>query len=251
MISGAPSRAGPALPPVGPLLGAAYDRALATAFKSWRVVAIGLALYYIATIFGGLVTAIIAVALMFAWLFFAMANAIRSVFGPEYRMTARSAGDLLVAGLVILTVVVLIGAGWFSFTIMIPLRVNPLLANLPAIIVDGWICGRYFCAPVLGARDATGIRSLRISARLTSIGYWHGITVFLVTSFTLWIVPALIESMSEALQFAFHVRPESVVWGAVAYATGTAVIVGWTYFGQAATLAACMWVNALEAARSR
>lgn len=86
-----------ALPAVGPLLGAAYDRGVTTVTRSWRVVAILLFIGCVIASVPGLANSTLGNILGFVWNFYAMANAIRVVFDPDYRMNNRTAGEMFAA----------------------------------------------------------------------------------------------------------------------------------------------------------
>src|SRR5476651_2343546 len=97
-----------ALPPVGPLLGAAYDCGVTTVIRSWRIVVILLAVECLIASVPSLAQTSLGNILLFAWSFYAMANAIRVVFDPEYRMSNRTAGDLFGAAILIGVLFVLV-----------------------------------------------------------------------------------------------------------------------------------------------
>ncbi|HLJ82863.1 MAG TPA: hypothetical protein VKT51_01645, partial [Candidatus Eremiobacteraceae bacterium] len=81
---------------LGPLFGAAYDRAFFTTLRSWKVVGLLIAIPVVIGVSQGRAFTIvlgfgIATALLVPWSFFALANAMRVVYDPAFRMTWKKA----------------------------------------------------------------------------------------------------------------------------------------------------------------
>jgi hypothetical protein len=233
----------PALPSVGPVLGAAYDRAVMVLVRSWRVVAIFVALDVAVAIVPSLALNNVEGALIFSWAFYAMANAIRAVFDPEYRMTNRTAGGYFGALLSIGVIVVAL-----NFMAGVALAVPPgnVLAWLlaaPGIIAGIWLYVRWSCGPVLGAQGVPVMKALSQSWRLTSLAFWPTVGIWGVNVVIAFALPWAIRVAA-----FFLINQSLPVFPAVAVTIVATVLefIASIYVTQARAVATCMWLAALR-----
>ena len=181
--------------------------------------------------------------LLFVWNFYAMANAIRVVFDPEYRMTNRSAGDMFATQL--LTVITF---GLLNILVIVALaRANQhdltWLLAVPGGMISIWIYVRWACAPVLAARGTSAIKALDESWGLTSIAFW-ATSVFPVANFVVsYVIGVVIGSMVRLAQI-YHAP--AFLAGAVPVAQTGLLLIGTMYATQAYYLAISMWLKALR-----
>jgi hypothetical protein len=255
MISDAPAPAALALPSFGPLLGAAYDRAVTLVVRSWRVIAV---LTFVVAALSSLAGASITYPVgkemstlpLLVWTFFAMANALRAVFEPSYRMDKALAsnmfGSLLSSGILIVGVnVVLI------FELATHVGGALLLFAVPGIVVGLGLSANWTCAAAIAARGCSASKSLSESWRLASHAFWATFAIFVLTY---------------AATLAIGNLPD-IIWNAMAKASGPfgalhagyllastiviliAYLLGQFYIVQANAVAVCMWLKALETAQ--
>ncbi len=237
----APSR----LPPIGPLLGAAYDRAIEVFVRSSPIVVALIALALLVRVpseYPGLDLFYVA---FIVWSFFAMANAIRKVIDPTYRMDRGRAADMTVTALVVVGSIIIVEALRAAVESAATTSTS-LIASIFATGFNLWLVSRFFCAPAIGALGTPGVRSLSESARLTSIGLWK--TAAIVCANTV---------IAAAIYYAIDIAAtaQNVYWSMsgitvyTAYVSSALVLIGEMYVIQAAAILSCLWLKALEEAQ--
>jgi hypothetical protein len=233
----------PALPSLGPVLGAAYDRAVIALVRSWRVVAIFLVLDVAIASVPNIAQTNVESALVFSWAFFAMANAIRSVFDAGYRMTNRTAGEFLAAGLLIGVTIVAVNIMAIVAFVQPPGNLQAWLFATPGIVVGIWLYVRWSCGPVLGAQGIPAIKALDRSWRLTSLAFWPTLGIWAVNFIVGSAVPWAIR-----IAAVFLVNQKLAVFPAVAVSivATSLIFIANLYIMQARCIATCMWLGALQ-----
>ncbi|HLJ84172.1 MAG TPA: hypothetical protein VKT51_08395, partial [Candidatus Eremiobacteraceae bacterium] len=128
---------------------------------------------------------------------------------------------------------------------------NTLIADLTGSAVGIFICGRLVCAPVLAAQGVPGLKAVIESVRMTS-----GVQLrsFVLLGLNIAVAYAIMVPIAGAMWAIVYlamgtgttpgVAPALDIVGSAAYAFGEIYIV------QALAMAACMWLKALEEARS-
>jgi hypothetical protein len=242
------SSAGLALPPVGPLLGAAYDRAVTSVIQSWRVSAL-LAVIGIAIIsLPGMANSTLPNVLLFIWGFFAMANAIRLVFDPAYKMTNLTAGHMFGAQLIAGLTVALLNIVGFVALIRAGVQ-NDLswLVAIPGLLVSIWIYVRWSCGAALGARGTPASRALTASWGLTASAFWQTLVIQGAT-FIAGLVIGL--AIGGTARLILNAMPGGTPFALGIYTGATGlVLISQIYVTQATALAVCMWLKALQDAQ--
>src|SRR5450755_591955 len=237
-----PSTAISALPSVGPLLGAAYDRGVATVIRSWRVVAILLVIECVIASVPSVAQSNLGNLLIFSWAFYAMANAIRTVFDPDYRMNNRTAGEMFAAGFLIGITIVLVNVMVIVTLLRAALNDFTWVLAIPGIVVGFWLYARWLCGPALGARGMPAIKALRESWRLTSAAFWPTL-VIPCANFIVSLAIGLV--IGGGARLLLNVTPGSVAAPITIVAT-VLVLASQLYASQAAALSVCMWLKALQ-----
>ena len=226
------------LPPVGPLLGSAYDRGVATLFKARVIVLVILAVQLgVSILTPGSPTTLLGI----IWAFYAMANAVRFVFDPDYKMTNRTAGEFFGAQLGIFA----IAAALNIFLILGLVRAmnGPLvwLLAVPGFAASMGIYAKLLCAPVLGARGASVSQAFTGSWRSTSGAFLPTLAIPVVNFVVAYVASAVV-GMAEYGLLALKIAP------AVVNVAGAATLLLLEmYLAQAADLSICMWTKALLA----
>ncbi len=240
----------PALPAVGPLLGAAYGRAVTVVVRSWRAVAILLATV---VAFGSLlgihftynVGSSFSNIPLLIWSFIAMANAIRAVFDPDYKMNKYRVSDMLAAGLVS---GILISAVNFLGIYAYITRTNVVLWLLavPGLATGIWLAVKWLSAQALAARGTSPMMALTESFRLTSTAFWPALAIICVTWTASTVIPYGIDLLWTNLSRFF--APPGPAFALAIGATALRFCAS-AYAEQAAQLSICMWLKALEEAQ--
>jgi len=232
-----------ALPPVGPLLGAAYDRGLTTLIRSWRVAAILIAAECLIASVPSLAQSTLGNILLFIWTFYSMANAIRVVFDPQYRMSNRTAGDMFAAQIATAVFVVVVNiVGIVALVQPVRTGVTWLLVA-PGVVAGIWLYVKFACGPALAAQETSAIKSLGESWRLTSGAYWQTF-VFPIANFAANILIALaIATLAQAL---FRYQNHGFLAQTIPIASTVLIFVGEIYVMQSYNIAVCMWLKALR-----
>jgi hypothetical protein len=235
-----------ALPPVGPLLGAAYDRGVTTLIRSWRIVVILLAVECLVASVPSIARSSFENILLFGWNFYAMANAIRLVFDPEYRMSNRTAGDMF--GALIMTGVLFVLVNIVGIIALVqPIRTGVTwLICTPGAVVGIWLYVKFKCGPAIAAQGTPAIKALGESWRLTSNAFWQTL-IFPATTVAINIaLPFLISSAAGVLL----IRNDSdFLATAISVAVAVLIFLGEIYVAQSSDIAICMWLKALQYAR--
>jgi|GEM_PF-2591042 len=235
-----------ALPPVGPLLGAAYDRGVTTLIRSWRIVIVLLAGECLIASVPSLAQSSFGNILLFGWSFYAMANAIRVVFDPEYRMSNRTAGDMFGALILIGILFILVNIVGI-IAIVQPVRTGVTwLLFTPGAVIGIWLYVKFACGPAIAAQGTPAIKALGESWRLTSHSFWQTL-VFPATSMAVnFALPFLISSAAQVLL----IRNDAVLLtSAISIAAAALIFLGGIYVAQSSDIAICMWLKALKNAR--
>lgn len=235
-----------ALPSVGPLLGAAYDRGVTTLIRSWPVALILLIIGSVLVSIPGLAQVNFANLLLIVWNFYAMANAIRVVFDQDYRMTNATAGAMFATNL--LTGVTFAFLNIIAIVAVARASLHDLtwVFAIPGAIISIWIYVRWACAPVLAARGTSAIKALDESWQFTSIAFWPTL-VFPVANFVVGYVIGIVIGTAARLVPLAHAP--GFVAAVVPIAETSLLLVGTMYATQASQLAICMWLKALRAVR--
>jgi hypothetical protein len=233
----------PALPSVGPVLGAAYDRAVMVLVRSWRVVATFVVLDAAIASIPSLAQTNVEGALVFSWAFYAMANAIRAIFAAEYRMTNRTAGEYFAAQLVIGVTIVAVNFMAVVALVQPPGNAQAWLLAAPGIIVGIWLYVRWSCGPVLGAQGVPAIKALSQSWLLTSRAFWPTLGIwgvnFVISSAVPWAIRIAAVFLDNQKLSVFPAVAATIV-------ATVLVFVAQLYTTQARTIATCMWLGALQ-----
>lgn len=234
----------PALPSVGPLLGAAYDRAFVTLVRSWRVITIFLALDILISIVPDLARLNLVTLLLFSWTFFSMAISIRAVFDPEYRMTNRSAGEMFATQ--ILTSITIISVNFMAIAAFVQPAGGALawLLAVPGIVVGIWLWACWSCGPVLGAQGVPAIKALDRSWRLTSFAVWPTLVIWGANFVVTYALPWAINYGAALLMYQKFVALPSA---AVAIVASVVLFVAQLYAIQGRSISECLWLKALQA----
>ncbi|MBV8081708.1 MAG: hypothetical protein JOY86_01850 [Candidatus Eremiobacteraeota bacterium] len=221
-------RVAPAYPRLGPLFGAAFDRAIAITLRSWpwiiaiTIIDVAVAWFQLSDRIADLSDAV--------WSFFAAANAARTV-DPNYRMTGATVGRLIVVGLA-----TALGAGVGAIALIWPgLYLATKLSMAPAAVVfDG-----------LGAEGGIGQ-----SWGLTTGRFWQTFLFGVLTQIAIvlpFFVGVLIVGGLSSLLISLGVL--HVEWDR-AYAIGVQIITPILLYGtQAGWLAGLYWYQGLKAMR--
>jgi hypothetical protein len=242
------ARSRPALPPFGSLLGAAYDRAVTTVIQSWRVAGL-LAVVGIAIInLPGMANSTLPNLLLFIWGFFAMANAIRLVFDPGYKMTNLAAGHMFGTQLISALCVVLLNIVGLIALLRAGVR-NDIswLFAIPGALISLWLYARWSCGPALGARGTPATQALAASWRLTAAAFWQTLVIQIANLIASLVIGLAIGETARLILNSMHNAPS--IAPAVSIAATGLVLISQIYVTQAAWLAVCMWLKALEDAQ--
>jgi len=234
------------LPSAGPLLGAAYDRAVMTLIRSWRVVTIFLAFDLLISIVPGVAQSSLVTLVLFGWTFSSMAISIRAVFDAEYRMTNRSAGEMFATQLMIALTVLAVNFMAIAAFVQPGGNAQMWLLAVPGIIVGSWLWARWSCGPVLGARGVPAIKALDQSWRLTASAFWPTLVIWGANFVVTYALPSAINYVAAILMYQ---RFSAIPSAAVTIVASVVVFVAQLYAIQARNISECMWLKALEGAQ--
>lgn len=235
-----------ALPSVGPLLGAAYDRGFTTLIKSWRVAAILFVFECLIASDPMLARSSLGNILLFIWNFYSMANAIRVVFDTQYRMTNRTAGEMFTAQL--MTAIFVLLANIIGIVAFVqPVRTGVTwLVIVPGVIAGIWLYVKFTVGPAIAAQAAPAINALGESWRLTSGVYWQTFA-FPIANFAANFAIAFVIAL--AAQTLLNFENHGFLAVAIPIASTVLIFVGEIYAMQSYNIAVCMWLKALKAVR--
>ena len=227
-----------AAPPIGPLIGASFDRAITIMARSWQGFLIAAVVAIVGSAINVLIGGIALVAYSVFWYYASLANAIR-LDKPEYRMNADMV--LRIIGL--------------SFVYGIAVELAALLLIIPGI----YIGNKWSLAPVILVRENVGIgEALRRSWELTDPFFWPTLGFNILAGFAVVAVAVVGQLMAAGIIAVLPLTmwthattgtpaaPPSGLYGmviALAYAVYLYAII-FTY--QAKDVALLYWTDALS-----
>jgi hypothetical protein len=234
-----------ALPPFGPLLGAAYDRAVTLLIQSWRLAALLTVIGIVIISLPGMANSTLPNLLLFIWGFFAMANALRLVFDPAYKMTNLTAGHMFGAQLIAGICVLLLNVVGFVALLRAGVQ-NDLswLFAVPGVLVSTWLYIRLSCGAAIGARGTPAIQALATSWRLTASAFWSTLVIQGATLIAGLVLGVAIGGTARLVLNSMHAS--GAVESGISTVAAGLVLVSQIYVTQATALAVCMWLKALE-----
>jgi hypothetical protein len=245
-MSQAPARL--ALPPFGPLLGAAYDRAVMMVIQSWRLTALLTVIGIVIISLPGMANSTFPNVLLFIWGFFAMANALRFVFDPAYKMSNLTAGHMFGAQLITGICVALLNIVGFVALLRAGVQ-NDLswLFAIPGVVVSMWLYTRWSCGAAIGARGTPSTQALAASWRLTASAFWPTLFIQVATFVAGLVLGLAIGETARLILNSTHASGPLESW--ISTAAAGLVLISQIYVTQATALAVCMWLKTLETAQ--
>jgi hypothetical protein len=237
-----------ALPPLGPLLGAAYDRAVSMVIQSWRLTALLAVIGIVIISLPGMANSTLPNILLFIWGFFAMANAIRLVFDPAYKMSNLTAGHMFGAQLIAGICIMLLNIVGFVALLRAGVQ-NDLswLFAIPGVLVSIWLYTRWSCGAAIGARGAPATQALAASWRLTASAFWSTLVIQGATFIAGLALGVAIGGTARLILNSTHASGTMEL--GISTAAAGLVLISQIYVTQATALAVCMWLKALEDAQ--